>query len=251
MTDEEQMTDEEATLIECVRAGARDARAVYADWLEERGRIDQAMLMRGPRGPVAALADLASWLYGLGDFAVPLRIADGAVAVGMGSDSLAVEPGAEVQMTWRPQVTPFRPTQVVIPEDLAPHFAICDIRVGNRSQLRSREPLHASLFTATSVQGHQGKLSFEVVHTAMDLVLQVVNTSADARPFFALVFGREAQDRRGVGTGWESQSEHHRALLGAWQQIVGTDPEPPRAGEISVEEMATIVARVRASIGSL
>lgn len=52
---------QEPALIEGVRNDVVGARAVYADWLEEHGRTDRAMLLRGERTIAEAVIELLRW----------------------------------------------------------------------------------------------------------------------------------------------------------------------------------------------
>lgn len=225
---------EEAELIARVRDGDLEACVVYADWLEERGHLDRAMLLRslesGSGSPMSRMVELFRWLHDLGDIGDPdevgvFQVAPGCGAFTMGSD-ISIQPGARAVMVTRPQVSPILPTQIVIPESIAGQFSIANIRVGNRRQIEGPDPIPASLFTPSSIAGHRGRISFHVVNTAQDFAIEAQNTSDRECAFFALVFCRVPADA--------ADTLAAPAIL-------------PR--ELSASEVAEIVRRVRASAG--
>lgn len=223
MGDERKVDPVERELISRLRAGRDGASAVYADWLEERGMRERAEMIRRRVSALGALAGLARWLNDVGLLGMTsFEVAPGACAVGMGSD-VPIPPRTGVTMVVRPQRSPFRPIQLAIPDEIAEHFLVTDVRVGNRSQLRSATPLPASAFAASVVERSAGdrRIDFEVVQTAQDLMLEVENVGARPLTFFALVFGREPTELPG--------------------QIAAV------RGEVTASQMADIIARVRAA----
>lgn len=97
-----------------------------------------------------------------------------------------VAAGAQAQITTRPQVL-YRPERLVVPASIAPFFTIDDIRVGNRSQFPSAEPLPAEMFTQ---QADAVTLRLDTVNPAIDLILVVTNISNAAQDFRAGFIGR-------------------------------------------------------------
>lgn len=179
--------DTEAGLVEAVRRCDPGAREVYADYLEAAGRTDRAALLRSG-DPTAELLRLMGWLSALGVVGEsPYFRCGSEVSVGIGSMGIEIGPGAEAQMTWRPQVRPFLPSCLVVPDETAPHFDLLDVKVGNRSQLLSGSPIPCSMLRA----GVPVPIRFEVCWTAQDLVLSVLNRSDRPREFIALACGRE------------------------------------------------------------
>lgn len=62
-----------------------------------------------------------------------------------------IPPGSTFQVTSRPQVGSFRGDRLAIPDAIAEHFEIFDIRVGNRSQWVQAGTLDGSMF-ATQIR---------------------------------------------------------------------------------------------------
>lgn len=98
----------------------------------------------------------------------------------------AIAAGAQATITTRPQ-TLYRPERLVVPASIAPFFTIDDIKVGNRSQFPSAEPLPAEMFTQ---QADAVTLRLDTVNPAIDLILVVTNISGGAQDFRAGFIGR-------------------------------------------------------------
>lgn len=58
-----------------------------------------------------------------------------------------IEPGVTFQIMIRPQRDAFRPMRIAVPDDIAAHFELVDLKIGNRSQFQIHEPLPCSLFS--------------------------------------------------------------------------------------------------------
>lgn len=164
-----------------------------------------------------------------------------------------VSPGAMAMYHTRPQV-PFRGQRVVIPDEIAPYFDVMDITVGTRSCMP-----HAGLFPAVAFATRASglgslvasaspsmsqpiaisiserayaqagtRIAMPMTQVGMDIGITVANKSDEAQAFECYVIG---QTVRVNSPGRARMSaEEARALIGAWQQIVGTHP-PVVAGE--------------------
>lgn len=98
-----------------------------------------------------------------------------------------VPAGATLDITARPQVKMFRGRRLVIDQAVAVNFLIADIRVGQKSQMVSNNPIPAAIFSEVSV-GVNMKL--DTVTVGMELVLRVTNTDAiNPHDFSAGVIG--------------------------------------------------------------
>ena len=88
-----------------------------------------------------------------------------------------------------PEACPFTPTGLVIPDDVAPHFLITDIKVGKNSQLMSVGAVPASLF-AKSAPRHN--LAMDLADDRSAFVISATNISEKARNFRCSVEGISA-----------------------------------------------------------
>lgn len=164
-----------------------------------------------------------------------------------------VSPGATAMYHTRPQV-PFRGQRVVIPDEIAPYFDVMDITVGNRSCMP-----HAGLFPAVAFATRASglgslvasvstsisqpiaisiserayaqagtRIAMPMTQVGMDIGIRVANKSDEAQAFECYVIGQTVR----VGSLGRAQmsAEESRALMGAWQRIVGTYP-PVVAGD--------------------
>ena len=154
--------DVEAVLVRRIREGDLSARIVYADWLEERGHLARATLLRHDN-PTSAALDLVCWLHGLvgPDDLGSFEVSPGYLAFGLTS-AVPIPPGTGAVMAARPQVSPVVPLQIVVPESIADRFEIVNISVGRRGQLEI-PGIPASLFTPSSIADHRCRISFDVV----------------------------------------------------------------------------------------
>lgn len=82
-----------------------------------------------------------------------------------------------------------RPTQIVIPNDVAPHFLVTDVKVGRNSQFLSAACVPASFFAESSPRDD---LLFEILQPGMMLALSVTNISDVSREFRCTVRGQAA-----------------------------------------------------------
>ena len=127
----------------------------------------------------------------------------------------SINPGESVQLQLRPQRGPFRGERLAVPANIAEHFSIVDLKVGNRSQTQMYGDIPcvafavgidtAPLLKATGGSGaivvtleRQAQKEFgrkwlmETAQVAMDMVLVVRNTSVVPYPFTAMVLGKSA-----------------------------------------------------------
>lgn len=178
--------DDESALIAAVRANTAGSREVYADWLEQRGHLDRAVFLR--RGSVVdALADMLQWVHGLGALDTMFIVAPG-MAMHAFASVVPITPGTDAIITIRPS-TPFRPTQLLIPEAVAHSFTILDARVGHVRQWEHQ--LSALFFTPRFADAHQ-RITFRMALPGDEIALTVRNTGHEEREFFAMLFGQRS-----------------------------------------------------------
>jgi hypothetical protein len=127
--------------------------------------------------------------------------------------AVEVPPGESVQITTRPFSHPFRGERIAIPDYVAPHFSIDDVRVGNRSQLPQAGSIPASAFAcrlseqavleldARAARGvtvtlaepavveFGRELCMETCQCSMDMVIVATNISSEPRQFEGFVVG--------------------------------------------------------------
>lgn len=129
-----------------------------------------------------------------------------------------IEAGATAQIWARPQSGPYRGDRIVVPDEIAGYFEICDLRVGNRSQFPQAQAMPASLCAAridrsalfgvakdeTAAHVHSVRITIaeaalaefgrpwtmETCQTAMDLTIVVRNRSDLRWPFECMIIGR-------------------------------------------------------------
>ncbi len=127
----------------------------------------------------------------------------------------AIEPNQTVQITARLQCSVFRGDRVAIPDALAPHFWIDDIKVGPRSTFPQAQSMPGDLF-ACRLEGQQiliaradregGMIKIEIEEptfaefgrawsmppclTAMEVTVYATNRSEQPRLFEMLILGR-------------------------------------------------------------
>lgn len=88
---------------------------------------------------------------------------------------------------------PFKPTWFHIPENVARHLLITDIKVGRNSQLISTTCLPASIFSSNRTE----KLHTEtLLPNRMYITLSITNTSSEAVDFSGEVIGNEPPNNR-------------------------------------------------------
>jgi hypothetical protein len=148
-------------------------------------------------------------------------------------------PGERVQIVARPQAA-LHVERIIIPDAVAANFMIHDIRVGNNSQLSQAGPLPADAFAASVVDAIDTFVDFEAIQTSMDftVVVEYVGGNREGEVFNAAMLGTVdaaivpdqhvrdqlllAAKRQRQRDGQQMTAEQQSALLGAWQQIVGT-----------------------------
>jgi len=182
---------DEARFLRLVRDGSEWAREVYADWLEQRGHLDRALLMRHA-DPAGALMSLMDWLLreSLWSGATTRR---GHVFSHVVMDSVyeVRAPQGEANIIWRPLGGPFRVYAVIVPDEIAPWFSFRDIAVGNMSQFEPYgSPIPCTMFTARALHERRMPMRLDTCQTSQDFVLEVINTSDTARRFWALICGQ-------------------------------------------------------------
>jgi hypothetical protein len=95
--------------------------------------------------------------------------------------------------------TAFRPTYLVIPSSIAPHFVIQDIKIGKNSEFISPDGIHASAFSGDvvilkdkvvkAVSDLPLAMKMDDCHLESAICLTVVNIDACARNFFGALVG--------------------------------------------------------------
>jgi len=90
-----------------------------------------------------------------------------------------------IDVTSRPQV-PFDGDRLIIPESYAPHFAVIDIKVGNRSQLANSTAIPAMSFVPTV---RSIRFALDRATVAQDISIVVENITGDAQTFMATLIG--------------------------------------------------------------
>lgn len=85
----------------------------------------------------------------------------------------------DAEVYTRPQSAAFRGSRIIIPDDIAPHFDILDIRIGNRSQFSSYAPHSAMLYAARVAQGYR----FEIGEHKMQIAEAAVAECGREFPF--------------------------------------------------------------------
>ena len=127
--------------------------------------------------------------------------------------AVVVPPGESVQVTTRPFSHPFRGERLAIPDYVAPHFIIDDVKVGNRSQLPQAGSIPASAFACRlsqqavldldaragrgvvvtlaepAVAEFGRELCMETCQTSMDMVIVATNHSVEPQVFEGFVIG--------------------------------------------------------------
>jgi hypothetical protein len=99
-----------------------------------------------------------------------------------GSCNISVQPGLTFFST-------FRGERLVIPSTIAEHFEVTDIKVGKVSQMRSTQPVPATVFTEqTPYLGRMG-LALDVCSPSMFITISVENKSKRARSFCGALIG--------------------------------------------------------------
>ena len=111
-------------------------------------------------------------------------------ALGLGS--IFVEANSFVNIIVQTQVI-FCPERLVIPESIADHFVITDIKVGKNSQLVSTGSLPASVFTSRS---GACRLKMDVAQISMMITVSIINTSKEGRSFQGTIFGPAWEETR-------------------------------------------------------
>ena len=142
----------------------------------------------------------------------------------------------------------FQPLRLVIPDDVARHFLITDIKVGRCSQLFSAACLPASLFAESAPVDHY---QFDVVRPGMSISVSAYNMSYEARKLTIRVEGETSplkwgeRDRGGIcGLGHTLIGRWQTVNVIAWSQVV-FEPRrlyvpPELLDSVIVEEVAKI-----------
>ena len=182
----------EQQLIQRMQADPEGFREVYADYLEQHGRMPEAALLRSETPLLEAFAELAGWLFSLGEFTdfVRFRPHPGAGCIILASKSVGVredEPRLHTFITQGVQF-PFVPQQIAIPDSMAPHFDVEALWFGQYNQ-RPQGCVPATAFAASVTGQHRQTADLRPLHPGMTITINVVNTSKDPRPFLALIFG--------------------------------------------------------------
>ena len=94
--------------------------------------------------------------------------------LGAGRD---VEPGSSLQVTSRPQRGALKPRSLYIDPEIAKHYRVVDVTIGNRSQLaQSTSGIPAMQFAS----GSGAEWSCEIVQHSMDFVMVVTRRNDPA-----------------------------------------------------------------------
>lgn len=154
----------------------------------------------------------------------------------LSTDGMAIMPGHTCAMTARPQRCPLLPYHVVFGSLAEAMFAIVELKIGNRSAFRSagyRVPIRGGRVEMLPEEISQW-WSLEVIQTAMDFSLDVINVGRVASPFRAEWTCRVAPNANvNANTNWPSVA---RARMGDGAPM--KDPEiqignpPPGLGLI-------------------
>ncbi len=115
---------------------------------------------------------------------VPMR-GNGPREFPMGFGLTAIAAGAQQIINANPQVN-FRPSRLVIPDNVAPSFMVNDFKIGMRSQLVAPGALPAASFTEKAVGT---AMSLDTVNVGQFVTLDVTNVSTQAANFTASLFG--------------------------------------------------------------
>jgi hypothetical protein len=94
-----------------------------------------------------------------------------------------VPPGVSAMITSRPQRNAIAPRDLWIPPEIARHFAIVDVAIGNRSQFSQA---HGGVPASKFSHGAGAPFSCDTIQTAMDFTMTVTNTSDESRAFVAV-----------------------------------------------------------------
>ena len=115
---------------------------------------------------------------------VPMR-GNGPREFPMGFGLTAIAAGAQQIINANPQVN-FRPSRLVIPDNVAPSFQVNDLKIGMRSQFVAPGSLPAASFTQQAVGT---AMALDTVNVGQFVTLDVTNTSVQAANFTASLFG--------------------------------------------------------------
>ena len=136
---------------------------------------DTLLITTSETGSGASLGFSASAAGVLGLPAIPVSGTDPAPGV----KSIAITSSSQLRGG-------FRGERLVIPSDIAPNFAVYDIKIGNRSQLANSVALPAETF----VEGAVGvRLSLATAVVAMDVAIVVANLTKTPQDFRGALIG--------------------------------------------------------------
>ena len=104
-----------------------------------------------------------------------------------------VEPNRDANINWQPppDASPYQLTWLVVPDDVAPHFYVADIKVGKNSQLCSAGVLPASLFAASEPEVDLG---YDVCLQGTYINVYVINATNTRQVFRCSLVGRHVED---------------------------------------------------------
>ena len=104
----------------------------------------------------------------------------------LGFDSVTTIAGlGTVAVTSQPQVI-FRPDRIIVPSSIASDFLINDIKVGQKSQFISSDPVPAVTFQETAFGV---RLMMDTAQISQDVTMNVTNTSGGPLRFNATMIG--------------------------------------------------------------
>jgi hypothetical protein len=119
-------------------------------------------------------------------------IRKGKYAQGFGPASLAS--GASTRLVVQPQVA-LKGRRLIIPSDIAPAVRVNDLRIGNTSQLPSREPLPGRMFSEFA----HADLELQTAQISQQIFLDVTNISEKPITFTAALVGDGIEGVTGSG----------------------------------------------------
>ncbi len=158
------------------------AAAAAATVAQQGGSSDQAAAAAD--GVNAAMQATGQTQISQGPQEVPMR-GNGPREFPMGFGLTAIAAGAQQIINANPQVN-FRPSRLVIPDNVAPSFMVNDFKIGMRSQLVAPGALPAASFTEKAVGT---AMSLDTVNVGQFVTLDVTNVSTQAANFTASLFG--------------------------------------------------------------
>lgn len=114
------------------------------------------------------------------------------------ASAVPVLPNQTVHMTARPQRGVFQIDRLIVPPDVAPHFVINDIIIGNRTQMAQADPIPANFFGSMQ----DAFVSFGPAQIAMDISIQAtcISDNPEGVIFRAAFLGRIISGANGLLT---------------------------------------------------